>query len=60
MFAVQDGGRCAASATAPQTFNSSRESDECNAYGEGGQGANQVYIIKGNFKKYHVSLQTAH
>ena len=48
MFAVQDGGRCMASATAPQTFNSSGESNECNADGEGGQGANQVYIIKGN------------
>ena len=48
IFAVQDGGRCVASATAPQTFNSSGESNECNADGEGGQGANQVYIIKGN------------
>ena len=48
MFAVQDGGRCVASATAPQTFNSSGESDDCNVDGEGGQGANQVYRIKGN------------
>ena len=48
MFAVQDGGRCVASATAPQTFNSSGESNECNADGEGGPDTNQVYIIKGN------------
>ena len=48
MFAVQDGGRCVASATAPQTFNSSGESNNCQADGEGGPDANQVYIIKGN------------
>ena len=49
MFAVQDGGRCVASATAPQTFNSSGESDaDCNVDGEGGPDAYQVYRIKGN------------
>ena len=48
IFAVQDGGRCVASATAPQTFNSSGESDDCNVDGEGGPDAYQVYRIKGN------------
>ena len=48
MFAVHGGGRCVASATAPQTFNSTGESKKCQADGEGGPGANQVYIIKGN------------
>ena len=48
MFAVQDGGWCAASATAPQTYDKYGESTACAADGEGGLWANQVYAIKGN------------
>ena len=47
MFAVQDGGQCAASATAPQTFDKYGTSTACKADGEGGPWANQVYLIKG-------------
>ena len=49
-FAVQDGGRCAASATAPQTFDKYGKSTACKADGEGGPWANQVYVIKGSDK----------
>jgi len=48
MFAVQDGGWCAASATAPQTFDKYGKSSSCRSDGEGGGWANQVYVIKGN------------
>lgn len=48
MFAVQNGGWCAASATAPQTFDKYGKSTACKADGEGGAWANQVYTIKGN------------
>ena len=47
MFAVQDGGLCAASTTAPQTFDKYGKSTACKADGEGGPWANQVYLIKG-------------
>ena len=47
MFAVQDGGECFGSAAAPQTFDKYGKSDACGADGEGGPGANQVYVIKG-------------
>ena len=47
MFAVQDGGQCAASATAPQTFDKYGISTACKADGEGGPSANQVYLTKG-------------
>ena len=47
MFAVQNGGLCAASATAPQTFDKYGKSTACKADGEGGPLANQVYLIKG-------------
>ena len=47
MFAVQDGGQCAAGATALQTFNKYGISTACKADGEGGPSANQVYLIKG-------------
>ena len=46
MFAVQHSGWCAASATAPQTFDKYGKSTTCNADGEGGPWGNQVYIIK--------------
>ena len=48
MFAVQNGGQCAASATAPQTFDKYGKSRACKADGEGGPWANQVYVMKGN------------
>ena len=47
MFAVQNGGQCTADATAPQTFDKYGKSTACNANGEGGPSANQVYLIKG-------------
>ena len=46
MFAVQNGGQCAASATAAQTFDKYGNSAACKADGEGGTWANQVYLIK--------------
>ena len=45
MFAVQDGGWCAACAIAPQTFDKYGKSTSCKADGEGGPWANQVYFI---------------
>ena len=48
MFAVQDGGWCAASATASQTYDKYGKSTECKNDGEGGPLANQVYTIKGS------------
>ena len=57
MFAVQNGGWCAASATAPQTFNKYGKSTACKSDGEGGPWANQVYVIKGNWNTfYHAAL----
>ena len=47
MFAIQDGGWCAADKTAAQTFDKYGESDKCNSDGKGGPYANQVYVIKG-------------
>ena len=47
MFAVQNGGRCAASATALQSFEKYGISSACKADGEGGPSVNQVYLIKG-------------
>ena len=52
MFAVQNGGWCAASATAPQTFDKYGKSSACRSDGEGGGGANQVYVIKGKPEYY--------
>lgn len=43
MFAVQDGGWCAACATAPQEYDKYGKSTACKADGEGGPMANQVY-----------------
>ena len=47
MFAVQNGGWCAASAIAPQTFNKYGKSTACQDDGEGGPWGNQVYVING-------------
>ena len=48
IFAIQDGGRCASSATAKSTYNKYGTSTTCNQDGEGAAGANEVYeIIQG-------------
>ena len=47
MFAVQDGGWCASSATADKTFDKYGASSACGFDGEGGPWANQVYSIRG-------------
>ena len=47
VFAVQNGGWCAASSSAAKTFDKYGKSSACKSDGEGGPGANQVYIIKG-------------
>ena len=46
MFAIQDGGWCASSATAGKTFNKYGKSDACRQR-EGGDWANDVYILQG-------------
>ena len=46
MFAIQDGGWCASSATARKTFNKYGKSDACRQ-GEGGGWANNVYVLQG-------------
>ena len=51
MFAVQNGGWCASSATAPQTYNKYGKSTACKADGEGGPWANQVYVMEGKATK---------
>ena len=45
MFGVQDGGWCASSASAPQTFDKYGQSNDCGADGEGGPWANHVYTV---------------
>ena len=47
VFAVQHGGQCFSGPAAQQTYNKSGPSDACEADGEGGPGANQVYNITG-------------
>ena len=47
MFALQDGGWCAASATAINTFDKYGKSTDCLDNGEGGHFANNVYVIEG-------------
>ena len=47
IFAVQDGGWCASSATAGKTFNKYGKSSACKSDGKGGPWANQVYYIRG-------------
>ena len=47
VFAVQDGGWCAASSSAPKTFDKYGKSSACQSDGKGGPWANQVYYIKG-------------
>ena len=52
MFAVQDGGWCAASVTAPQTYDKYGKSTACKGDGEGGPWANQVYKLEGKSNTY--------
>ena len=47
MFALQDGGWCAAGLFAVDTFDRYGKSSHCKPGGEGGPWANQVYVIKG-------------
>ena len=46
MFAVQNGGWCAASDTAPSTYYKYGTSSVCKSDGKGGPLANQVYAIR--------------
>ena len=47
MFALQDGGWCAASATAENSFDKYGKSNDCKDDGEGGPWANNVYVLQG-------------
>ena len=55
MFAIQNGGWCAASATAHETFNKYGKSTACRSDGKGGPWANQVYVIKGKTRTGHLA-----
>ncbi|KAL9972529.1 hypothetical protein ACROYT_G018852 [Oculina patagonica] len=46
MFAVQNGGWCATSATAEKTFDKYGKSNNCKDDGEGGPWGNDVYVIQ--------------
>ena len=56
MFAVQNGGWCAASATAPQTYDKYGKSTACKDDGEGGAWANHVYELEGMLRNISPSL----
>ena len=45
IFGVQNGGWCASSASALQTFDKYGQSKDCGADGEGGPWANHVYTV---------------
>ena len=60
MFAVQHSGWCAASATAPKTFDKYGKSAACGSDGEGGPWANQVYVINGKTLFRFRSLMISH
>ena len=47
MFAVQDGGWCAASASAEKTFDKYGKSNDCKKDGKGADWSNNVYTIQG-------------
>lgn len=48
MFAIQDSGWCAASATAEKTFDKYGKSNACANNGEGGPWGNNVYLLGKN------------
>ena len=50
MFAVQNGGWCAASAATLETFDKYGESTDCEANGSGGPAAYNIYLLKGNYE----------
>ena len=52
-FAVQNGGWCAGSANAENTYKKYGASSACRADGEGGPWANQVYRIGGTPGMYY-------
>ena len=53
MFAVQNGGWCAASATALETYDKYGKSTACKGDGEGGPWANRVYELEGKSRNFH-------
>ena len=55
IFAVQNGGWCASSATAGNTFNKYGKSTACKSDGKGGPWANQVYYITGELRAKSVT-----
>ena len=56
MFAIQNGGWCAASSTMQQTFDKYGKSTNCMIDGEGGPWANNVYILRGTFLRRIIRL----
>ena len=52
MFAVQNGGWCASTAIAPETYDKYGKSTACKDDGEGGPWANQVYNLEGILKTF--------
>ena len=54
VFALQNGGWCASSATASETYDTYGRSDACKADGEGGPWANQVYVIIGLYQQQQI------
>ena len=50
MFAVQNGGWCAASAATLEIFDKYGESTDCEANGSGGPPAYNIYLLKGNYE----------
>jgi len=56
MFSLQNGGWCASSASAVQTFDKYGKSSTCKVDGKGGWWSGQVYIIKGKGKRAQVQL----
>ena len=60
MFALQDGGWCASSATAWDTYSKYGQSLDCKEDGEGGVWANNVYIFQDEVKgKFIIVVYTA-
>ena len=51
VFALQDGGQCASSPIAENTYKKHGRSSSCAADGQGGAYANQVYKIHYNVGK---------
>ena len=56
MFAIQNGGWCAASSTTQQTFNKYGKSTNCMADGEGEPWADNAYILRGTFLRRIIRL----